>query len=55
MSDTSKKLKEITGDDVAAKAKQMKENLDKGLKDAVAQAEKLIKTVEPDAKSKLND
>lgn len=51
LSETAKKLQEAVGPDATAQAKKIKENLDKGLKDAVAQAEKLLKAVEPDAKS----
>lgn len=52
LSETAASLQQTAGPEATAKAKELKKNLDEGLKTAVAQVEKLVKAVEPDATSK---
>lgn len=52
LSQTAAQLQQAAGPEATAKAKELKKNLDDGLKTAVAQVEKLVKAVEPDATSK---
>ncbi|RZB40699.1 sgm1 [Asbolus verrucosus] len=49
LSETATQLQQIAGPEATAKAKELKSSLDSGLKTAVAQVEKLVKAIEPDA------
>jgi rubrerythrin len=55
LSQTAAQLQQAAGPEATAKAKELKKNLDDGLKTAVAQVEKLVKAVEPDATKAKTD
>lgn len=52
LSETAASLQQAAGPEATAKAKEIRANLDSGLKTAVEQVDKLVKAVEPDATSK---
>ncbi|KAK9872829.1 hypothetical protein WA026_019614 [Henosepilachna vigintioctopunctata] len=52
---TSEDLKKLVGPDAVKKAAEIQKSFDKNLKDTVAQVNKVIKAVEPDAKKLRED
>ncbi|KAJ8949204.1 hypothetical protein NQ318_021697 [Aromia moschata] len=55
LSDTANQLKNALGPEGQKQAKDIKDKLDKGLQDAVAQVEKLSKAIEPEANKVKDD
>ncbi|XP_063924852.1 uncharacterized protein LOC135138769 [Zophobas morio] len=55
LSETAANLQQAAGPEATAKAKELKKNLDDGLKNAVAQVDKLVKAIEPDATKAKTD
>lgn len=54
LTETANSLQSAAGPDAQAKAKELREKFDTGIKSAYAEIEKLVKAVEPDVKSKLS-
>ncbi|XP_049825090.1 uncharacterized protein LOC109597886 [Aethina tumida] len=52
LTDATNTFKSQINDENVAKAKQVKEDLEKGIKDAVAEVQKSLKNLEPEAKAK---
>lgn len=53
LSETANSLQQAVGPDAQAKAKELKEKFDVGIKNAYEEIEKLVKAVEPDVQSEL--